>query len=304
MNDFIKNYYSIDVVGIIKITEKVFRIKSKDNKYYSLKFINDDYENIFSNLSLIELTSFVIPYLNKYGTYISNFNNKNCYLLDWYNDETILVKEMRMKFFIEEIIKLHNKSLYNININKGHFEDIFLDLEKSIIEEEKDLEYYLEKIEKKEYKSPSEWLFLLNNNRFKYALDKSKGYLKNFKECVKDLTEFRLCLNYLNFSFNNIIIKYKKIIGIEKIKKGSLINDLFDIFNKSFSNSIDITIYFKYYFNEIKLLEYEKYWLLILIFIPQIEYRNIDEISKIVEITKIIYKINVCESIEKILIEK
>ena len=209
-----------------------------------------------------------------------------------------------MKFFIEEIIKLHNKSLYNININKGHFEDIFLDLEKSIIEEEKDLEYYLEKIEKKEYKSPSEWLFLLNNNRFKYALDKSKGYLKNFKECVKDLTEFRLCLNYLNFSFNNIIIKYKKIIGIEKIKKGSLINDLFDIFNKSFSNSIDITIYFKYYFNEIKLLEYEKYWLLILIFIPQIEYRNIDEISKIVEITKIIYKINVCESIEKILIEK
>ena len=57
MNDFIKNYYSIDVVGIIKITEKVFRIKSKDNKYYSLKFINDDYENIFSNLSLIELTS-------------------------------------------------------------------------------------------------------------------------------------------------------------------------------------------------------------------------------------------------------
>ena len=184
MNDFIKNYYSIDVVGIIKITEKVFRIKSKGNKYYSLKFINDDYENIFSNLSLIELTSFVIPYLNKYGTYISNFNNKNCYLLDWYNDETILVKEMRMKFFIEEIIKLHNKSLYNININKGHFEDIFLDLEKSIIEEEKDLEYYLEKIEKKEYKSPSEWLFLLNNNRFKYALDKSKGYLRNFKECV------------------------------------------------------------------------------------------------------------------------
>lgn len=303
MNNIINEYYSLDVVGIIKITEKVYRIKSKDNKYFCLKYIDKNYEGIFSNLSLLNLDSFIIPYLNKYNSYITLYENNYFYIVDWYNDETVLVKEMRMKFFIDEIIKLHKASLYNLNINRGHFEDIFLELEKSIIEEESDLEYYLSKIEKKEYKSPSEWLFLLNNNRFKNALNKARDYLNKLKENIKELSEFRLCLNYLNFDFNNIIIKQKKIIGIEKIKKGSLVNDLFDIFEKSFNNSIDVTLYFKYYFDEIKLLDYEKYWFLVLIFIPQIEYINIDEIDKIIEITKIIYKINVSESIEKILIE-
>ena len=303
MNNILNEFYSINVVGIIKVTDKVYRIKTKDNRYYCLKFIDEDYEGIFSNLSLLDLNSFVIPYLNKYNSYISIYEEKKFYLIDWYNDEPYLVKEMRMKFFVDEIIKLHSKSLYNLNINKGHFEDIFIELERSILEEENDLEYYLKNIEKKEYKSPSEWLFLLNNNRFKEVLNKTRNYLKLFKESIKELSEFRLCLNYLNFDFNNIIIKHKKIIGIEKIKKGSLVNDLFDIFDKSFSNSVDVTIYIKHYFNEIKLLDYEKYWLLILIFIPQIEYSNNDEITKIIDITKIIYKINVSESIEKILME-
>jgi hypothetical protein len=254
-------------------------------------------------LSLLNLDTFLIPYLNKNGSYITKINDDNFYLSEWYDDEPILVKEIRMKFFIEEIIKLHEKSLFNLKLNKGHFEDIFIDLERIINEEKNDLEYYLSQIEKKEYKSPSEWLFLLNNNRFKEVLNKTRNYLKLFKESIKELSEFRLCLNYLNFDFNNIIIKHKKIIGIEKIKKGSLVNDLFDIFDKSFSNSVDVTIYIKNYFNEIKLLDYEKYWLLILIFIPQIEYSNNDEITKIIDITKIIYKINVSESIEKILME-
>ena len=279
MNELLNKYYSLDIIGIIKINDKLFRIKTKENKYYCIKYIEKDNDNIFSNLSLLNINSFVIPYINNYGSYISNHNDKYFYLIDWYNDEPVLVKEIRMKFFIEELIKLHQKSMYNLNINKGHFE------------------------ERKEYKSPSEWLFLLNNNKFRNSLNKAKEYLKKFKNTINDLNEIRISLNYLNFDFHNIIIKHQKIIGIDKIKKGSIINDLYDIFNKSFTYSIDIALYFKLYFKEIKLLDYEIYWFLTLIMIPFNEYNNYNEIDKIIEITKMIYKINVSDNIEKILLE-
>ena len=207
-----------------------------------------------------------------------------------------------MKFFIEELIKLHQKSMYNLNINKWHFEEIFIELEKNILEEEKNIDNYLYTIERKEYKSPSEWLFLLNNNKFRNSLNKAKEYLKKFKNTINDLNEIRISLKYLNFDFHNIIIKHQKIIGIDKIKKGSIINDLYDIFNKSFTYSIDIALYFKLYFKEIKLLDYEIYWFLALIMIPFNEYNNYNEIDKIIEITKMIYKINVSDNIEKILL--
>ena len=157
MNNLIKENYNLDAIGIIKITNKVYRIKTKDNKFYCLKYIENDNEGMFGNLSLLNIDTFIIPYLNKYGRYISSFNEDYFYLVDWYNDESVLAKEIRMKFFINELIKLHELSLYNLKINKGHYEDIFIDLEKNIDEELKDLDFYLDKIEKKEYKSPSEW---------------------------------------------------------------------------------------------------------------------------------------------------
>ena len=78
---------------------------------------------------------------------------------------------------------------------------------------------------------------------------------------------------------------------------------MFDLYIKSFKNSIDITLYFKKYFDKISLLNYEKYWFLSLIFIPQIEYKNIDEIGKIIEITSLIYQLNISEELEKILMQ-
>ena len=56
-----------DLYSIYDNEKRVLDIeKTKDNKYYCMKFIDEDYEGIFSNLSLLDLNSFVIPYLNKY----------------------------------------------------------------------------------------------------------------------------------------------------------------------------------------------------------------------------------------------
>lgn len=303
MNKIIKDNYDLDIIGVIKITDKVYRLKTKENKYFCLKYIENNDESIFAHLSLINLSSFSIPIKNKNKTYITNINDQYYFLTPWYEDEMLQVKEISLKFFFDELIKLHKKSMYDSKINKGYFEEIFLKLEKEINEEEIELNDYLSNIEKLEYKSPSEWLFIMNNNRFKEAINKSKEYLSKFKESIKELDTIRVSLVYLNFDFTNILVKEEKMIGIEKIKLAPFIFDIKDLFDKSYNLSIDILMYFKLYFKEIKLLDYEKYWLLSLLSLPLIDYSYKKEIDKIINISKINYHINRSFEIEKLIKE-
>jgi len=303
MNEILKNLYNLDVIGIIKITSKLYRIKTKDNKYYGFKHIDSDNESIFAHLCILNLSSFCLPIKNNEGTYISKVNDDYFYLLDWYEDEMVLAKEIRLKFYIEELIKLHQNSAYEIKINNGYFEEIFIELEKMIDEEENDINQYLINIEKLEYKSPSEWMFLLNNNRFRNAIEDSKEHLKKFKELIKNLDTMRVSLNYLNFEFSNILVKDKKILGIEKMRIAPIVYDIKDLFDKSYNLSIDIIMYMKIYLKDITLLDYEKEWLLTMISIPFIDYNPKYEIDQIINLSKTIYRLNRANDLKKILFE-
>lgn len=304
MNNILKKLYDLDVIGVIKVTNKVYRIKTKDNKHYGLKHLDDNNESVFAFLCILNISSFCIPIKNNEGNYITKINDENFYLMPWYDDEMLLAKEIKLRFYIEELIKLHNYSSYDTKINTGYFEDIFLELEKMIIEEENDINTYLSMIEKKEYKSPSEWLFLLNNNKFYAAINKSKDHLNKFRELVKEMDTIRVSLNYLNFNFDNILVKDKKIIGIEKIKSAPIIYDIKDLFDKSYNLSIDFIMYIKMYLKENSLLDYEKEWLLTMTSIPFIDYSNHNEIGNIIDLSKIIYRINRSDDLEKILFNK
>ena len=304
MNDILNKYYNLDVIGIIKVTNKLYRIKTKDNKYYGFKHLDDNNESIFAFLCMLNLHSFCIPIKNNVGTYITKVNNDYFYLMNWYEEELILAKEIKLKFYIEELTKLHSLSSYDTKINKGYFEEIFIELEKMIDEEENDINVYLSLIEKKEYKSPSEWLFLMNNNIFLNSINKSKEHLNNFKKLVKDMDTIRVSLNYINFDFSNILIKEKKILGIEKMKSAPIVYDLKDLFDKSYNLSIDFIMYIKMYLKEFELMEYEKEWLLTMVYIPFIDNNKKNEIDNIMELSKIIYRINRSIDLEKILFNK
>lgn len=301
MNKSIKENYNLDIIGIIKVSEKVYRLKTKDNKYYCFKHLDNDNESIFAHLSLLNISSFSMPIKTNNNRFIIEINNEFYYLSEWYNDEMILAKEIRLKFFFDELIRLHKESMYDFKINKGYFEEILLMLEKAIDDEEKEFETYLSSIEKLEYKSPSEWLFIMNNNHFKDAINKSKEHLKKFKESTKDLDIIRVSLVYLNFDFSNIIVKDKKIIGTEKMKIAPFIYDIKEIFDKSYNLSIDIMAFIKNYFNEINLFEYERDWLLAILSLPLIDYSLKDEVDKIINISKINYHINRTIEIEKLI---
>lgn len=303
MNNVLNQYYDLEVIGIIKVTNKVYRIKTKDNQYYCFKHVDDDNESIFAHISMLSISSFCSPIKNNHGSYITKINNDNFYLIKWYDDDLVLAKEIKLKFFIEELVNLHKLSSYDNKINKGYFEEVLFTLEKMIDDEENDINYYLLKIEKKEYKSPSEWLFLLNNKRFRDAITNAKRHLNKFKENIKNLDVMRVSLNYLNFDFNNILVKEKKILGIEKMKIGPIVYDIKDLFDKSYNLSIDIIMYLKMYFEKVQLLDYEKEWLLTLVSIPFINYETKEEIEEIIDLTKTIYHLTRGYEIEKILDE-
>lgn len=301
MNNIIKDNYDLDVIGIIKVSEKVYRLKTRDNKYYCLKHLEDNNESVFAHLGLLNINSFIHPIKSKNNENIIEINGEYFYLSHWYNDEMLLVKEIRLKFFFEELIKLHKESMYDHKINKGYFEEITLVLEKAIDDEEKEFENYISYIEKLEYKSPSEWLFIMNNNQFKSAISKARNYLIKFKESIKEIDIIRVSLVYLNFDFSNILVKDKKILGIEKMKISPFIYDIKDIFDKSYNLSIDIMMFIKMYFNEVKLYDYEKNWLMAILSIPLIDYSITDEIDKIINISKINYHINRTNEIESLI---
>ena len=100
-----------------------------------------------------------------------------------------------------------------------------------------------------------------------------------------------------------MVILNSMIIGIEKMKIGPLINDLKDIFDKSYHLSVDILMYLKIYFKNVKLYDYEKEWLLTLVSIPFINYEPKEEVDEIIDLTKTIYHLNRGLELEKILNE-
>ena len=128
--------------------------------------------------------------------------------------------------------------------------------------------------------------------------------MDRFRELVKKMDTIRVSLNYLNFNFDNILVKDKKIIGIEKIKSAPIVYDIKDLFDKSYNLSIDFIMYIKMYLKENNLLDYEKEWLLTMTSIPFIDYSNHNEIGNIIDLSKIIYRINRSDDLEKILFNK
>ena len=67
LNEAILDNYNLEVIGIIKVSSKVYRIKTKDNKYYCLKHRENNDESIFAHLSILNINSFSLPLKNNFG---------------------------------------------------------------------------------------------------------------------------------------------------------------------------------------------------------------------------------------------
>lgn len=289
MKNIIEELYGLNIKVLIKINKSVYRIKT-DEKDYILKYVDGlEVESVYARLSMLNVTNFSLPIRNIHNRFISTFEDKYFELSEYYDDESILAKDIRLKYFLSKLALLHNKSQYFMKINEGFYEESYDFIVSLLDEAKKKLDDYLFKIEALDYKSPSQWLLLLNNQLFLKTIDDARLHAEKFKELAKGKGQLRVSLVYQNFDYSHILVKSDKIIGTQKITIAPPIYDLKYLFDYSFVGAIDITGFIQEYLNNFELLDYEKEWLLALLFIPNFNFKVLDtynEVDAIVSITK------------------
>lgn len=301
MKELIENNYGIKCIAFIKVSNKLFRIKGENNDF-ALKYV--DYsvnDSVFAHLSVLKHNRFIIPLKNKSGVYLTKYDdNFQFYISKWYEDEIVLAKDLRLKYYLESLALLHNESSYTTKVNQGYFIDSIEELENLINESEEEINSYLERVEKSDYRSPVEWLYLMNNNRIFDTLNKAKDHLKKYKELVKEKSSIRVAITYQNFAYENIIVKENLIVASEKCSIAPPFFDIKDLFDKSFDNTMNLSSFLGDYINKFTFLDYEIEWLMILIFLPILDFTGINEIEKIVNFIKTMHHISCAFEIENL----
>lgn len=285
MKSIIKELYQIDVSSFIKVTDKVYKIKTEKEEFV-LKYINqNNIESILEKLKIIKIDFFVYPLKNIYGRYVSNFETVNFIVLPWIEEHTSMMKDLKLKFFLNSIAELHNKSFYTAKVNEKFLKETYDFIANKIDTISEYIESYIGKIERLEYKSPSQWIFLLNYPMYIDSINKANKYLESFKEKSETKTSVRLAITYNDFDYSHILIKNQKIVGIENVEITSPIYDVFYTFSCLNEMNVDTKMYYEEYFNKFILDDYEKDWLLSLLFIPKISNLSLDETENIMEVT-------------------
>lgn len=304
MKETILELYNLEVLSFIKITSKVYKIKT-NNKDYALKYIEqNNLESIIEKLKIIKIDTFVYPVINKYNQYVSKFDNVNFIVLPWIDEESTMIKDLKLKLFLNSLSELHNKSFYTIKVNDSFFDETYDFIANKIDTTTNYIEEYMKKIERLDYKSPSQWLFLLNYPLYMNSLEKANKALEAFRTKSENKDNVRLSFTYNYFDYKHIILKEEKILGIENIEVAPPIYDVFYTFSSLNELRVDTKMYYEQYFKKFILDEYEKEWLLSLLYIPRIENLSSNEVENIKEVSSSLNYIRNSEEISKLIINK
>jgi len=296
MKDLLTSLYGIEATSFIKLSDKAYKVKTKENEYI-LKYIdNRNLDSVIEKLKVLNINSFLFPLFNNHNDYISLYNDMSFVIFPSLNQEKVSLNDLKVNFFLNELASLHNKTFYPLNVNEPFFKDTYEYIGKRIDDIEEKITSYIDKIEKKDYKSPSEWLFILNYPLYIDSINNANKSLERFKEFSYSKNSVRMAFTYKSFDYNHIFLKEQKIIGIENIELSSPIYDIFYTLSTIDNSQIDIKKYYLRYFNSFILEDYEKEWLYSLLYIPiinisEVESINMKNISSSLEYIKSSYEI-------------
>ncbi len=304
MKEVIKEYYNLEVQIIIKLSPTVYRLKCHNGEYIFKYLENNEVESAYARLSMLNVTSFVYPLKNIYGNFISECADGYFEITPYYQDEMIAAKDLRLRHFLIRLASLHQQTQYQMRVNEGFFSESYDFIDDQLEIAKRGLNDYLLKVEALDYKSPSQWLLLLNNQLFYKAINDAKEHLDKFKELTKELPQLRVSLIYQNFDYSHILLKQDKIIGTQRLAIAPPIYDLKHLFDYSYIGALDITSFLKEYMSKFLLLEYEKEWLMALLLIPNFNFTILNsckDIDAIVNITRSISHFKNANEMQKLL---
>jgi len=304
MKEIIKELYNIDVLTFIKVSEKVYKIKAKE-KDYALKYIEQkNLEMTIEKLKILKIDFFVYPLKNIYNKYISEFEEVNFILLPWIEEDNALMKDLKLNFFLNSLADLHNRSFYTLRVNESFFNETYDFIANKIDKVSEYIEQYMSEIERLDYKSPSQWLFLLNYPFFVDSISRANKALEEFQNKTEKKDIVRMALTYNDFDYKHILLREGKMLGVENVELTPPIYDVFYTFVSLNEMNVDTKMYYEKYFNNFILDDYEKQWLLSLLYIPQIENLSKNEVRNIKEVTNSLNYLRNSYEIAKIIINK
>ncbi len=292
MKQHLEELFPLEVLSIIKKTDKTFLINTKQGAYL-FKYVPLHMENIYAKLSLIEESRFLLPLKSKTNHFVNPYLDKHFILTEYLKGDDILSKDMRLSFYFKSIALLHKNSLYPLRIKDTYLDEAISYLDERINKLKEELLARIERVEKDDYHSPSDWFFIMNYQHFMTALKEADSHVDNLVEARKNENNLTLSLTYQNFNFDHIFPKENKIVSLENMALSPAIYDLYDVITHLDLETISLIPYLKDYFDIYPLKQYEKEWLFALLFIPPIERKSQDllDLKVLIDALKYLKKI-------------
>lgn len=300
MKELIESKYNLKVNAIIKLTNKTYKLLTEEGNYL-LKYHQDQsLESIFTRLSMLNNEVFLLPIRSYNGNFLENYENLTFAIYPFLKDEVMLNKDIRLHFYVKAIAHLHLWSHYSVKVSDGFFNESLDYLERACDEVEAIINSRIERVEKEEYHSPSDWYFIMNYDHFKKALDEARRRIDNLEEAWTSEKNLNLSLTYQNFDYSHILVKQNRIVSLDKMALAPAIYDLRQLFNEAYISRIDISSLIKEYMDINPLQKYEKEWLLAFLFIPSVTYDK-DDLTDINNQFKVLAKLQSVEAFASLL---
>lgn len=297
MFNFIFYQYGISVINEISLGNGVYKVKA-DKGIFIVKEVNDDtLDNIYLRMNLSHIKSFNIPLRGKNDKYVQIENDRYYILMNYYVDESLLGYDLKLSFIIKEIATLHKKTYIELNSSDNYLESTLNYLDNEVKKINDALESRMEVVERNDYHSPNDWYFMLHFKEMQMCLEEASRHILEFENQVKDKKSLRICLIYQNFDFSHIILKQERIISTEKIGFNFAPYDLYNIISNVKINSLNMRNYMNEYLKINPLQEYEKHYLMALLYI--FSYHRFQEnIKDLTHLIGIVNYLNMVKSIQ------
>lgn len=289
MRELLIHYYSLNIIGIIKVKKDIYKIKT-DHKNYVVKIVdNQNIERVYEYIQTMHVQCFVNVLLNKNNEVITKYNDRYLYVMPFVDNSQGKLQEIKIKYYFETLAYLHSKTFYEIKVNRQYFEMVETDIYKILDERIVYYDQMVKNCETTVLRSPSQWMLVMNYYRIYESLNRAKEYFLEYQKLVQECQQIRVCLTYKNFNYDHISLKQSVLLSIDRVCIDLPIYDLFDMYQRIPDILFDLDCCSEYYFCKIELKEDEKALLCCLMSIVPIVRFNDDEIENIIKLSRLLY---------------
>ena len=204
LQKIIQTKYDLDVIGLIQISPRVYKVKTA-NHFYCVKIVDEKkLEVAYQHLNTLHLHHFIHLILNNEQHYFTPFQDQYIYLMPYLQEDNHIKKEMKIKTYYQILAYLHNHSFFMQHEEDAFFKKQYDDLFSLIQQRKNDYEELMREFEFRKFKSPAGWMLVLNYYRIVHYLNQAHYYLSQYQEVMKDKNEIRLSLTY-NHSGSSVL---------------------------------------------------------------------------------------------------